>query len=206
MPTKTTQTQTTRQNTTKRHDRRKPPIGNYEETSGEAIIWENIHLLLARTQKKKGYYLNYTKPIKIIDLDKKKLRRNRMDKNSFVEKLSQIEKYDLVRGKNQRYYFIVEQIKYSKNKKGATPHNKEYFVLIEKTIITLTNQPEKLFNFIKQNFEQVPITFQYPFTIGKNIYRTNKKKRQSKHPNNKRYFKIEKENEKKKIIECFKNN
>jgi uncharacterized protein YutD len=42
-----------------------------------------------------------------------------MDKNSFVEKLSQIiEKYDLVRGKkSQRHYFIVEQIKYSKEQK-----------------------------------------------------------------------------------------
>ncbi|MGI6589911.1 MAG: hypothetical protein ACOX1V_04610 [Candidatus Iainarchaeum sp.] len=48
------------------------PAGNYEETSGEAIITGKTYTYFwLEHNKKKGYYLNYTKPIKIIDLDKK---------------------------------------------------------------------------------------------------------------------------------------
>lgn len=133
----------------------------------------------------------------------------RMDKNSFIKKISEIiEKYNLVRGKKfQRHYFIIEQIEYSKEwKEGATPHNQEYYVLVEKTLVTLTNHPEKLFDFIEKNFGQLPITFSTPtFIPGKSLYiglikeETDTQNVQTIED----YFKIEKENEKKKIIECL---
>jgi len=49
------------------------PAGKLEETSGEAIISGKIYTYFwLEYNKYKGYYLNYVKPIKIIDLDKRK--------------------------------------------------------------------------------------------------------------------------------------
>jgi len=47
--------------------------GDVEETSGDAITSTNTYThFWLRYDNKKGYYLDYIKPIKIIDLDKKK--------------------------------------------------------------------------------------------------------------------------------------
>ena len=46
-------------------------VGKHESASGKAITSKNIYTSYwLEHNKKKGYYLNYTKPIKIIDLDK----------------------------------------------------------------------------------------------------------------------------------------
>jgi len=135
----------------------------------------------------------------------------RMDNLTFIKNISErINKYKYIYklGSSQRYYFRIDQISYSKEwKEGATPHNEEYYVLVEKTLVTLTNHPEKLFNFIEKNFGQLPITFSTPtFIPGKSLYIGLIKEETDTQniPTIEDYFKIEKENEKKKIIECLK--
>ena len=134
-----------------------------------------------------------------------------MDNLTFIKNISErIDKYKYIYklGSSQRYYFRIDQISYSKEwKKGATQHNEEYYAIVDKTYILLTNSLERLFNFIEKTFGQLTITFSTPtFIPGKSLYIGLIKEETDCQniPTIEDYFKTEKENEKEKVIECLK--
>jgi len=87
-----------------------------------------------------------------------------MDKTKFIQNIQEateyyMKKYELK--ENTKFYFNLTQVTYSKNKttENAQKWNEKYYRQIDNNKIILTNSTEKLFEFIKSNYENIPLNF-----------------------------------------------
>ena len=85
-----------------------------------------------------------------------------MNEEEFVIEMSkkaQQHKKSNTISKNQRLYFIITLITFSKTKnKHNHKYNDEYYEQTSEPIIILTNSLKKLFRYIKQNFKKTQIS------------------------------------------------
>lgn len=87
-----------------------------------------------------------------------------MDKKEFTQNIQEATEYYTKRynlKENPKFYFNLTQVTYSKNKttENAQKWNEKYYRQIDNNKIILTNSTEKLFEFIKSNYENIPLNF-----------------------------------------------
>ncbi len=132
-----------------------------------------------------------------------------MDKKEFIQNIhSEINHYNSIPDQkvSKRFYFRTLQLNYSKNSKKGIKYNKDYYQQITKKYFLITENPEKLYSFVKKKYGNAQFRFKDSTKIVNKLAVVEIMTKDIDYttiPPIEEYYKTAKEDEQKKVTECL---